>query len=255
MNQSLKDSKVLIVGTSSSVAQYDKKFLQEKRENGYKILSYSGNSLIYLYDIGFKPDFFIFFDPFAYTIGIGNMGERCKDWLKETTYIGYENSSFESLLATNKFLNGSESFGFTDFLRNDSLVNLYKDNPPSEIFKECLCENPTTVNFDQIENLNLSDRLYMIRNYGNELDKFTYYLLPVIFNFFKNLSTLKCLGFGTFGFDRYRGTSGSYSEYVRAYDQILPHLNNVKINQNVDIKLEDDSYFKKVETLFSKDIS
>ena len=65
MNQSLKDSKVLIVGTSSSVAQYDKKFLQEKRENGYKILSYSGNSLIYLYDIGFKPDFFIFFRPFC----------------------------------------------------------------------------------------------------------------------------------------------------------------------------------------------
>ena len=243
-------SKLLVVGTSSSIKKYNKDYLEEKRNKGYKVISYSGNSLVYLYDIGFKPDFFVFFDPYAYVMGIENMGDDKSNWLKDTTYLGYDFCCFENLLQTNEHLNGSKSFGFTDFLSNSRSVDLYKRNPPQDVFKDCVFDTPITVNYDNIKNLNLSNNLYMIRNYSNELDKLTYYLIPLIFYFFKNLERIKFLGFGTFSENRYRGGKGSYSEYIKAYDKIIPQLNETKINTKVCISLEDGSYFKRVEEIF-----
>ena len=251
MNLSLDNTQLLVVGTSGSAAKYGKDFFEKKKDEGYRILSYSGNSLVFLYDIDLRPDFFAFFDPFAYSMGLSHIGIDNKAWLNTTACIGYDYTSFNSLLNTNRTLNGSETFGFTDFLRNPESVNLYKSHPPGEVFKECYCKTPTPIQFDQTEDINLSEELYMIRNYGNELDKLTYYLLPLIFNFFTNLSRLELLGFGTFNYDRYSGASGSYGEYISAYDQILPHLKKIKINQKVDITLEEESYFKEVETIFN----
>ena len=90
--------KLLLIGTSSSITKYDKLYLENKKNDGYKIICYSGNSLVYLYDIDFKPDFYTFFDPYAYIMGIENMGENKSTWLKDTVFCGYDFTSFENLL-------------------------------------------------------------------------------------------------------------------------------------------------------------
>ncbi len=242
--------KLLVVGTSSSITKYDKSYFEYKKKEGYKIISYSGNSLVYMYDVGFKPDLFVFFDPYAYVMGIENMSDDKSNWLKNTTYLGYDFCSFENLLKTNEHLNGSKSFGFTDFLSNSRSIDLYKSHPPRDTFKNCIFETPTIVNYDSIKNLNLSNRLYMIRNHSNELDKFTYYLLPLILYFFKAVKHLEFVGFGTFSENRYKGGRGSYSKYIQAYDKIIPYLKQTKINTKISISLEDNSYFKQVEKIF-----
>ena len=55
-------SKVLLVGPSYKIADYDIDYFENKRREGYKILSYTG-SILYFREIGFAPDYFSWFDP------------------------------------------------------------------------------------------------------------------------------------------------------------------------------------------------
>ena len=55
-------SKVLLVGPSYKIADYDLDYFENKRREGYKILSYTG-SILYFREIGFAPDYFSWFDP------------------------------------------------------------------------------------------------------------------------------------------------------------------------------------------------
>ena len=55
---------LLLVGPSKRIEDHDIDYYNQKKKEGYKVISYSG-SLPYLHQIGFAPDYYCFFDPFT----------------------------------------------------------------------------------------------------------------------------------------------------------------------------------------------
>jgi len=250
----IKDEKLFLIGTSGSIKKHNKEFLEKKRSEGYSFLAYSYNSIMYLYDIDFKPDYWIFFDPAAYANAIDYLKEKL-EWFKNTSFIGYNYVSLEAFYATNAFLNGSSSYGCHDFISNKRLISIYKNYSPEKTLKETFVKNPDVcINFNdsKFNEINCSEKLLKINNFGHELDKLTYWVLPFILNYFSRLKKIKTIGFGTYDSDRYNGGSGSYSDYAKAYLNIIPFYKNIKFNQTLDFDIEPDSFYQELVPILNK---
>lgn len=226
--------------------EIDAKSLSEKKENGAIIVSFSSSSLVFLDDIGLTPDFHTFIDPNSYCFGLEKVGVS---FLKNINFLGYELLDIESLLKTNKLLFNNESFGITDFLKHMSSFDLYKDQPPCNSYNICFTKNPTLLNYPgHYPSVPLKNELIRFSNGKKEIDKLTYFLIPMVIYWFKNLSKLEIYGFGFFEKDRYfKGDRFSYSAYKSAYDKIIPFYKKNKFEPEIDLSISKDSYFHELK--------
>ena len=270
----LPDKNLLLLGPSRSICKYDKKYLESKREEGFKILAFSSSPLWYLYDIGVAPDFVSFFDPNALCqallesanlLGTPSTGIRTSlserdaklAWCNDITLIGYNCLTFGDLLKTNEYLHGSARHGYSGFLGNSEFVKFYTSHNLYDIFGYCICRNPIVVGRDDLGTcLNstpqgeawarFNENLLYVTRHGREIDKFTHVLLPLIFYWFRDLEEMTCLGFGTFEAARYKGSSGSYDSYKEAFDEICPKMKEFLNAGDYNITFEESSYFNKL---------
>ena len=156
----LPDKNLLLLGPSGSICKYDKKYLELKREEGFKILAFSSSPLWYLYDIGVTPDFVSFFDPNAVCQALleSSTGQRISDlelqsklkWCNNITLLGYNCLTFGDLLKTNEYLHGSARHGYSSFLGNSDFVKFYASHNLYDIFGYCICRNPIVVSHDAL---------------------------------------------------------------------------------------------------------
>ena len=79
-------SKVLLVGPSYKIADYDLGYFENKRREGYKIISYTG-SILYFREIGFAPDYFSWFDPTSALSQVWNAITDSGDFFKNTDML------------------------------------------------------------------------------------------------------------------------------------------------------------------------
>ena len=263
----LPHKRLLVLGPSGTLGKYDKKYLQRKRDDGFQILAFSSSPFWYLYDMGFKPDFFNFYDPSALcqallesATGIPtSLSERDAKlaWCNEISFLGYNVLTFGDLLRTNESLHGSARHGNSHFLSRSDFVEFYANHNLFDIFGYCICRNPSVVTHDILgENLDplskvpvradFADNLLYVTRHGREIDKFTHVLLPLIFYWFRDLEEMTCLGFGTFEAARYKGSSGSYDRYKEAFDKICPKMKEFLNAKNYKLTFEESSYFNKL---------
>ena len=79
-------SKVLLVGPSYKIADYDIDYFENKRREGYKILSYTG-SILYFREIGFAPDYFSWIDPTSVLSQAWSVIAESGDFFKNTDML------------------------------------------------------------------------------------------------------------------------------------------------------------------------
>lgn len=237
-----ESKKLLIVGPAID-SSFNLSFFENKREEGYTILSFSSASLIFFKDIGFCPDFHTFTDPHSYCYALDRVG---KSFLSNINFLGYEVLDFPSLTETNKKLFGRSNFGITDFLSNFNYTSIYKKQPPISCYKNCFSQNPNSIEpFSSSKDIDFKKQLFRFTNGHSEIEKLTYFLLPLCLFWFKNLESLDLFGFGFFSQSRYMGGDNrSYSAYMHAFDKILPLYNRIKFSPTINLDIKKESYFQ-----------
>jgi hypothetical protein len=249
-NQKLNSRKVLIIGPCPE-AHLSKAYLEEKRSKGYVVVSFSCSSLIFLHDMGFVPDFHTFIDPQSYCRASLKTGI---EFINQISYIGHNHfTDFSSLLISNKKLFRTSSFGITDFLSNKKYTDLYKENPPFTSYDCFLGQEARMVNIDPPginAGIDFSKKLYRFQNGKAETDKLTYFVLPLLLFFFKDLSNLKILGFGHFESQRYfGGTKSAYPKYKSAFKKILHLYKRSTFNGIPSLSIDKSSFYSELESL------
>ncbi len=250
LTQKLNSSKVLVIGPCPET-YLNKSYLDEKRSEGYSIVSFSCSSLIFLYDIGFVPDFHAFIDPQSYCrVGL-KTGIK---FLNQIHYIGYSHlANYPTLLSSNKNIFGSSRFGITDFLSNKEYTDFFKRYPPFNSYYSFLNQEASMVNAESPNtkiDINFSKKLYRLYSGKSEIDKLTYFMIPLILFFFKNLSNLNIYGFGYFQNQRYSGgTKTSYPKYKNAFKKILPLYRGPAFNKNIILSIDKSSFYSELSSL------
>jgi len=231
--------KILLVGTSDDIQNFDKEYFQTKREEGYTICSYS-NALDRFLEIDFIPDYWTFFDPF--TVKYYNLGE---DFFK---YI--------NLLIPNIFDNGLENFfklGFKggNINRTPGLLHMLQNINIGEHFKTYTkVPNkgiPSSVNYTKVYD---STEYKLPTSTDKNFCKFSYFYLPFIIEYFDNIQEIKVLGFGHYELPRFGGgkSTRGYPEFVDSYHLVESKLISFLSEKKVKIRFEGKkSLYNKLE--------
>ena len=153
--------------------------------------------------------------------------------------------TYESVLKTNSTLFDKEDAGISNFLSNSHYLNIYKKNPPIKTYKQCFAFNPFLIDIlteTDFTDINFQSNLYRLLNGRLEIEKFSYYLLPLILFWFSNLSHLDIIGFGHFDKDRYfGGNRSSYDAYQNAYEPALQFYSKIKFNKKITVSIDKSS--------------
>jgi len=233
--------KLVLVGPSSDVGNFDSEFFQDKRKKGFEIMSFA-DSLLYLEKINITPEFWTFVDPFS---------------LKRY-YRRFNNSFYKNITLITPDLYSNK---FNNFFKAGYTCNSLKKDP--KIFEE-ITSLDFSLFFDQhikldykiinysnsIDNkYNFSDNLYIIQRKGKNQCKFTHTLIPLLLYHFKELKEIVCIGFGHYNLSRYieNGNKKGYEEYKQSF-HIVKELvkSNIK-TRNIKITFEgQDSFFKQL---------
>lgn len=234
-------NKLLIVGPSSDLQFVSLEVLEEKRNKGYKILSY-GDSIKRFFELNFDPDYWTFVDP--------------------TTVLHFQNEIISGkfktidLIVPDLYSKNCKRFYDCGYSSNSLERNkkLFFDLERSfdENFKMYYKLDFQTIKgigdkVDYKENLYVHLRKDLI-DFLNPC-KFSYNLLPLVFFVFKSCKNFEFLAFGQYNLPRYfNNSSGDYSFYVKCYNQIKPKFINYIKNNQLKLKfLGNESYFKELQ--------
>ncbi len=235
--------KVFIVGPVPQ-KEVSRALLEQKRSEGYSIVSFSCSSLIFLYDIGFVPDFHTFIDPQSYCRVVLKTGYL---FLNEICFIGPKILNLENLFESNIRIYNNPHGGISGFMSNQRFLSIYKNNAPINTYKKYFSSHPYIIDCSIHKSNRVVDfkqKFYRIKNGRGEIDKLTYFLLPLIFFWFKSLKRLHITGFGYFRQPRYKGgDSSSYSKYLEAYKNIFPLYRKINFGTDVSVSISKSSNF------------
>lgn len=237
------DEKILLVGPSSDIKNFNKDYFLKAREDKFLIVSYS-DSLRHFLNIKFCPDFWSFIDPFTIT-----------RYLKEIKEHKVKNIS---LLATDMYGNGFEKFyqyGLTcsKLKRQPNLYEEIKSLNFIEFFKKSFFLDHKIIKYkDKInETLNFKDHTFLLRpsDHAQNFCKFSHYLIPMVLYFFKNTKRLRILGFGQYDAGRFIDNQNKkgYKEYVKSFNVVTSLLKYNLKDLNVEFE-GDKSYFSQLIT-------
>lgn len=217
--------KLLLTGTSSDLKAFDEQFFLEKRKEGYQIFSFS-DSIVYLDALGISSDYFTYIDPHTiFTI---------KYMVSDISFLNDVTS-----IIPNIFDNDLEIFkrvGFTSpvcRIQNelDVFNTIYKNN----IVPNAVLIDPVIRYIDDEAEIDFKSNFHMFNHQYLNIDKFSCYLLPLIFYMFKELESVACVGFGHFEMKRLTNDDTTdYSHYIHTFqsmeETIKKHLAATKID-------------------------
>ena len=244
--------KILLVGPSSRVRNFDHNYFKKKKEENYKIVSYSA-SIKYFKEINFKPDYFSFLDPYTIAVDIDS----------------YEKDSFLNninLLVADFYEDNFEKFyncGLTcgRLLKNKSLTRRVQNLDFNNIFNNVHKYDVNSVNMgnNNFESYKWSNEYEFGKNaiffssYGRfNTDKFSCFLLPLVLYHFKNIDSITCVGFGDLDVERCfpdplqpdKKMIG-YEEFKYSFNLLWPIIKDYLKCNKIDIIFENENYFSK----------
>lgn len=252
--------KILLVGPSSDLKNFDKKYLSEQKQQGYTLFSF-GDSIKWFKETQDTPaDFYSFADPNT----LNNQWDILNsDFVKENTTLLvpdlYDNqlSNFYKLKYSCKWLSKSHPERYNEILDADynEIFKTYK--PIQYTVVENLAEG-FTLNLKDHFWLSLPENKKCRYNKHNKnkppfrknFCKLSYIVLPLIIHSFKknltyekSLKEIKIIGFGHYDSNRlyvnprFKGKEG-YGEFISTYKSFKSYLiNQIKIN-NIKISFD-----------------
>ena len=233
--------KLVLVGPSSDVGNFDSEFFQDKRKKGFKILSFA-DSLLHLEKIDIAPEFWSFVDPFC---------------LKRY-YRRFNNNFYKNITLVTPDLYSEK---FSNFFKAGYTCNNLKRDPKafeeissldfSLFFNQHIKLDYKIINYsNSIDNrYNFSDILYLIQRKGKNQCKFTHNLIPLLLYHFKELKEIVCIGFGHYNLSRYieNGNKRGYEEFKQSFNIIKELVKTNIKRRNIKITFEgQDSLFKQL---------
>jgi len=245
--------KILLVGPSHRVTEMDKSYFEEKRDQGFTVVSYTG-SIKYLQDIGFTPDYYSFLDPLT-------IGSKIEKYEQDP----YFNSV--SLLIADLYSDDLKGFfecGYTcnKLLRRQDLFDKFRSLQFMKNFKHVYSYRPEVIDLRDKDNhtkyQNFKNNLVLFSAYKQfNMDKFTCYLMPLVFRRFDNISEIRCIGFGDFTVDRIEKMTGNlssgkkmdgYDAFKNTSQMISPVIREYLSINEINITFEHENWFSSILT-------
>jgi len=223
--------KVLIVGPSNDIRNFNRENILKYKSEGFIIFSYS-DSLKFFIENNLTPDYFTFLDPFSISHYLNKIEKK---YFKNTILITPD------LYSDN--LKGFFDMGYTcDTLKKNHL--LYQKTVNVDYlasFKDHITKTYIPTTFNDFMGKDYKKDYFLPKNPGYNFCKFSFILLPLVINHFKDLKTLKAIGFGHYNMGRYYYNNSDhrgYEQYKQSYYKIKPFLKSI-LNKH-DIKLSFD---------------
>ena len=245
--------KILLVGPSPDLKNFDKKYLSEQKQQGYTLFSF-GDSIKWFKETQDTPaDFYSFVDPNS----INNQWNILNsDFIKRNTTLLvpdlYSNqlSNFFKLKYSCRRLAAYSPSRYNEILRINYNKMFKKYKPIQFVVVENLI-NGFTLNLKDYfwlslpENEDCRYRGPQDKNkepFRRNFCKFSYVLLPlIIYSFKDSLKEIKIIGFGHYDKNRAYGNifgKGDYHEFKSTYLLLKSYLiNQIKIN-NIKISFD-----------------
>jgi hypothetical protein len=239
------DTKLLIVGTSQDISNYDKSFFELKRKEGFKILAYS-NAIDYMFSINAPFDYYSFIDPNSLKMSVFDNLDRydLSDKILITANLYNTEKEFSNYFAT----------GYTCFrLKKHDPINwkrIVQFVPKlNSIFKEYYKLDYKVLDGRISKSVDFSETCYIVRfGHSQELDKFSSYVLPLTFNAFPKATQIDIIGFGQFDLERWY-TKNTINEdgnlglsnhekqnYIKTYNIFKDTLRDYIIKKDIQLK-------------------
>jgi len=237
--------KLLLVGPSAKIGEYNIEYFRKKKEDGFEILAYSG-AVHYFKDIGFKPDYFSFIDPYTISHNV--------DFFEKDPFLNRTN-----LLIADLYRDEFKGFfekGFTcnnlqlkkDLFERVKTLKFFKN------FKNVFASKMKRVTgrLDPLNSEKLDfakELLFISGKAGENADKFICFLMPLVFYFFKDLKEIKTLAFGDFSLPRHReqieGREGKrgYDEFIETAERNIPLIKFHLKERDIKFSSETNNFF------------
>ena len=240
--------KILLVGPSSRIRNFDHDYFEKKRKENYKILSYSA-SIKYFKEIGFKPDYFSFMDP--YTIGQDMDFYEKDDFLNDIDLLiadMYENN-FQKLF--------SHGLTCNTFLKYKNLVYRFQNLDFNKVFNNVHKHDLSSVDISN-EKLNykceFDKKAIFFSSYKKfNTDKFSCFLLPLVLYHFKEIKEIRCIGFGDLDVERCFPDPTrtdkkmiGYEDFKYSFNLLWSTIKDYLKFKKIEIIFENENYFSKV---------
>ena len=235
------NNSILLIGPGDSIKDLNPSPHQQT-------LAFSGDFKVFQ-DINFVPDYWTFLDPntLVYLYNSHKKGEISRGFiekLKSKTTLLYNNfqedgSFYQYGLTTSR----GETWIKGEF-KNEILPyikNLFKNS----IKIECVTTNDYLV--EEIEAHEYYKKHTMIEN---PEDKFSKFILPLVFYYFPNVKDIYSIGFGDFDFPRYKcpiGETNDYNSFKSSFNSVKFKLSNyLHKSKKQIIFLNSESYFNQL---------
>jgi len=242
---------IYLIGPGRSKLNYDISKLKNK-----VILNFSGD-LMWFNKNNVYPTYWTFLDPnsLIYIIDRINNKKYNSEWfyhLKNNTNI-----IFHDIQGTDEFY----KHGFTTSRGSNWNKNEFGGKLLPQVcsyFKETI-KLPVDIlenNFDPLYTPETYNLFPIIRQGpGINTDKFVCFILPLVLSYFKNLKSIKCIGFGDFNEPRlYNNLNLGYEGYKLSYSKIKDKLIKLLNHRNISIEFENkNSYFIELENFTKKE--
>ena len=251
--------KILLVGTTKKIKDYNLQYFQKAREQGYTIITWSGGITLFR-DINFSPDYYSFLDPLS-TMWYDEMQHFKNSQLNKNISLILADM-YEGIFVDKKNCEYYK-IGYTcvkaekksDSMKNDFIQQLKQNN-----FKQSIKLKPHPLIVDKIsEPVDFKNSFHILTNPGHDTDKLTSFLIPMVLYYFDSVKEIKCIGFGDIPLDdkpfvgRYvdKTTNSSWvgpgqdHRFFNNYKKNIPIINLFLNNNSIELNFEYENAYSK----------
>lgn len=225
-------NKILLVGPSNDITNFDREYFDNKKKENYKLVSFS-NSLTRFLDLDILPDYWSFIDPFSVRLYFNDIDEgKLKsvelltldlydDELTKMSKVGYK---LKNLDRNKDIKKRFCSTNFDDFFKKHHKIEYTVKKANSIINDKDLFSIPFKL--IQPESVNHC--------------KFSTFILPLLNQHFDNISEITVIGFGQLNKGRYIEAKNSRGnkEYRSSFNSFKDQIKNFIKEKNIKIVFE-----------------
>jgi len=231
--------KILLIGPSSDITNFNKEYLLKHKEENYKLFCYA-DVLNFFVTHGVQPDYFSFVDPNT----LDNQYDSIKSgFCKNTTIItpNIYHNKLSKFFKIGYTCNHLQKVG--NFKRVLKLLSEICETPNLH-FKQYDDKefNLSKVDINILKSLNFKETYTLFQgDRSTNRCKLSYVIFPLILHHFSDIKEIKLIGFGHYNSPRsylntVKNNTKGYSEYKTTYQIIKPFLqdffrkNNIKVH-------------------------
>lgn len=236
--------KLLLIGPSSRIQSFGNERFIQYRDEGYKLLCFSG-AVSYFSSLGIQPDYFSFIDPNTFSVHYDIFTNKETDFFNNTALVIadlYDNKM--KRFREHDFT--SDSFKKNNKNRFEQFVALEFFDIFSSVFKK-IPDISQSIIEKEIPYCDYEKQfvLYTGKKKVN-IDKFSCFLIPMVLNYFTDLTTISCIGFGDFDVGRYsHGHRKGYEEYKKSFSMVIANLKTNFAQRKIDIDFAHENFYSK----------